>query len=395
MLKGKIEKKVVFYICLTALLVLGIKYFDQIVAGISNLWNVMFPLVFGLVIAYVLNIVLVRVERLYFPRSKSRWVVATRRGVGIVLSIVLVLALFILIGRLGVPGLGKAFGVIGRGVPVVLGQIAGWLEENGTLEAANALQDVDWRGLANKAVDVLRSGIGSVLNSTITVVGSVVSGVVNFFIGLIFGIYILAGKEKLKAQAGKMLRAYLKEGTVLRIRRIYRTANDTFSSFIIGQCTEAVILGTLCTVGMLIFQFPYAPMIGAFVGVTALIPIVGAYLGAAVGAFMIVTVDPLKALLFIVFILILQQVEGNLIYPKVVGSSIGLPGMWVLAAVTIGGGLLGIGGMLLGVPFAATVYKLIRNDVNERMKNKKGEEKRLPSVEGEQKSAKGEKVDEK
>ena len=156
-----------------------------------------------------------------------------------------------------------------------------------------------------------------------------------------------------------------------------------------------MILGTLCTVGMLIFQFPYAPMIGAFVGVTALIPIVGAYLGAAVGAFMIVTVDPLKALLFIVFILILQQVEGNLIYPKVVGSSIGLPGMWVLAAVTIGGGLLGIGGMLLGVPFAATVYKLIRNDVNERMKNKKGEAKRLPSVEGEQKSAKGEKVDEK
>ena len=222
MLKGKIEKKVVFYICLTALLVLGIKYFDQIVAGISNLWNVMFPLVFGLVIAYVLNIVLVRVERLYFPRSKSRWVVATRRGVGIVLSIVLVLALFILIGRLVIPELGKAFGVIGRGVPVVLGQIAGWLEENGTLEAANALQDVDWRGLANKAVDVLRSGIGSVLNSTITVVGSVVSGVVNFFIGLIFGIYILAGKEKLKAQAGKMLRAYLKEGTVLRIRRTVR-----------------------------------------------------------------------------------------------------------------------------------------------------------------------------
>ena len=119
---------------------------------------------------------------------------------------------------------------------------------------------------------------------------------------------------------------------------------------------EAVILGTLCTIGMLIFRFPYAPMIGAFIGVTALIPIVGAYIGAAVGAFMILTVAPLKALLFIVFIIVLQQMEGNLIYPKVVGSSIGLPGMWVLAAVTVGGGLLGIGGMLLGVPLAATFY---------------------------------------
>ena len=172
-------------------------------------------------------------------------------------------------------------------------------------------------------------------------------------------------------------RAYVKEDTIIRLRNIYRTADETFSSFIIGQCTEAVILGTLCTVGMLLLRFPYAPMIGAFIGATALIPIVGAYLGAAVGAFMILTVDPLKALLFIIFIVVLQQLEGNLIYPKVVGSSIGLPGIWVLAAVTVGGGLGGIGGMLLGVPVAATVYKLIRNDVNRRNQS----EKKIP-VEG-------------
>lgn len=144
------------------------------------------------------------------------------------------------------------------------------------------------------------------------------------------------------------------------------TADQTFSSFIIGQVTEAVILGTLCTVGMLIFRFPYAPMIGAFIGATALIPIVGAYLGAAVGVIMIMTQDPLKAVLFVVFIVVLQQLEGNLIYPKVVGSSIGLPGIWVLAAVTVGGGLMGISGMLLGVPTAATVYKLLAMNVNER-----------------------------
>ena len=219
-----------------------------------------------------------------------------------------------------------------------------------------------------------RSGIGSIVNSTISVVGSVVGGVINFFIGLIFGVYILVGKERLSSQAKRILRAYLKERNVERIRKVIKTADETFSSFIVGQCTEAVILGTLCAVGMLIFDFPYAVMIGSFIGVTALIPIVGAYLGASVGAFMIVTVDPLKALLFIVFIIVLQQLEGNLIYPRVVGSSIGLPGIWVLAAVTVGGGLLGIGGMLLGVPLAATVYKLIRSDVNERNRRKEGGE---------------------
>ena len=214
-----------------------------------------------------------------------------------------------------------------------------------------------------KVADVVKSGFTSFVNSTLTAVGAVVGSVVNFFIGLIFGIYILSGKEKLHSQVSRIMHAYMKERTVARIRYIYRTANETFSSFIIGQCTEAVILGTLCTIGMLLFRFPYAPMIGAFIGATALIPIVGAYLGAAVGAFMILTVDPLKALLFIIFIVVLQQLEGNLIYPRVVGSSIGLPGIWVLAAVTVGGGLGGIGGMLLGVPVAATAYKLIRNDV--------------------------------
>ena len=152
---------------------------------------------------------------------------------------------------------------------------------------------------------------------------------------------------------------------------VVQTADNTFSRFIVGQCTEAVILGSLCTIGMFIFQFPYAPMIGAFIGATALIPIVGAYLGAALGAFMIFTISPIKALLFLVFLIILQQLEGNLIYPKVVGSSIGLPGMWVLAAVTVGGSIGGIPGMLVGVPLAATAYKLLRDDVHGRCRPSK------------------------
>lgn len=248
-------------------------------------------------------------------------------------------------------------------MPIFLEEAAAWLEENNAGNTADMLKNVDWNSVMDKVADVVKSGFTSFVNSTLTAVGAVVGSVVNFFIGLIFGIYILSGKEKLHSQVSRIMHAYMKERTVARIRYIYRTANETFSSFIIGQCTEAVILGTLCTIGMLLFRFPYAPMIGAFIGATALIPIVGAYLGAAVGAFMILTVDPLKALLFIIFIVVLQQLEGNLIYPRVVGSSIGLPGIWVLAAVTVGGGLGGIGGMLLGVPVAATAYKLIRNDV--------------------------------
>ena len=363
MKKKKTDFAVIIYICLAALLILGIKYFDQIAGVALKLWNVAFPLILGVAVAYVINIIMVRVERIYFPKTKNRFVTASRRGVSIVVSLLLVAGIFSLVARLVLPELGKAFAVIGRNVPIFLEEAAAWLEENNAGNTADMLKNVDWNSVMDKVADVVKSGFTSFVNSTLTAVGAVVGSVVNFFIGLIFGIYILSGKEKLHSQVSRIMHAYMKERTVARIRYIYRTANETFSSFIIGQCTEAVILGTLCTIGMLLFRFPYAPMIGAFIGATALIPIVGAYLGAAVGAFMILTVDPLKALLFIIFLVVLQQLEGNLIYPRVVGSSIGLPGIWVLAAVTVGGGLGGIGGMLLGVPVAATAYKLIRNDV--------------------------------
>ncbi len=366
MQKRRADRAVLIYICLAAVLILGIRYFEEVVGWISRLWNVMFPLIMGLAIAYVLNIILVRVERFYFPGSKNRFINASRRGVGIVVSILLILGIFALVGGLVIPELIKAFGLIGRNVPVFMEDVAVWLEEHSRVDAVKYLEGLDWDDLAQKAIAAARSGLGSVLGSTISVVGSVVGSVINFFIGLIFGIYILSGKEKLASQLRRILSAYVGRETVEKLRTVYHTADETFSSFIIGQCTEAVILGTLCTVGMLLLRFPYAPMIGAFIGATALIPIVGAYLGAAVGAFMILTVDPIKAVLFVLFIVVLQQLEGNLVYPKVVGSSIGLPGIWVLAAVTVGGGLMGIGGMLLGVPVAATAYKLLGKDVNRR-----------------------------
>jgi len=178
----------------------------------------------------------------------------------------------------------------------------------------------------------------------------------------------LFGKEDLKAKFDKLINTYMKAKKREKLYDVLRVTDETFSGYIVGQCKEAVILGVLCTIGMLIFRFPYSTIIGPVVGLTALIPLFGAYIGAAVGFLLIVMVAPFKALLFIVFIIVLQQIEGNLIYPKVVGGSIGLPGIWVFAAVTVGGGLMGITGVLLGVPIAATVYKLLGKSVNERIK---------------------------
>lgn len=371
--KKKMDKAVVKYFLLAAVLVLVIRYFEEVLGMIGNIWQIATPLLMGCVIAYVLNIVMRRIERIYFPNSGKKAVIKTRRAVGIVGSIALILAIAVLIVTLVLPELINTIKLMGQGIPPFVESCIDWLVNNSSQfpELGKQLQslEIDWASLTRNIFSYLTAGVGGLLNSTISIVTVVGGGVINFVVALIFAVYLLAGKEKLSAQIKRMLRAYLKEEKVQAVRKVLYTADNTFSSFIIGQCTEAVILGVLCILGMLLFQFPYAPMIGTFVGATALIPIVGAYLGAAVGAFMILTVSPLKALLFILFIIVLQQLEGNLIYPRVVGSSIGLPGMWVLAAVTIGGGLMGIPGMLLGVPLAATVYKLLAKDVRHRLKN--------------------------
>ena len=371
--KRKMDPRIIKYFLLAAFLVLVIRYFNVLLGGAGNLWGIASPLVAGCAVAYVLNIVMRRLEKLYFPNSRSVWVKKSRRPVCIVLSLVLIAAVIYLILMLVVPELIKAFTIIGQSIPVAFRTAVDWLAENldEFPQAAQALENlqtlnVDWNSLGDSVINYLKAGIGGFLNSTVTLVGSLVGSVVNSVIALIFAIYILASKEKLADQFKRTVRAFVRPSWIERGKRVLVTADRTFSSFIVGQVTEAVILGSLCTLGMLLFRFPYAPMIGAFIGATALIPIVGAYLGASVGAFMILTQDPLKALLFLVFIVVLQQLEGNLIYPKVVGSSIGLPGMWVLAAVTIGGGLLGIPGMLLGVPSVATVYKLLGYGVNRR-----------------------------
>jgi len=206
--------------------------------------------------------------------------------------------------------------------------------------------------------------VTNVMGAVISTVSSVFSALVTGLLAVIFSIYVLLEQEDLRRQFGKLMGRYLSPRWQGRFSYVLHTVDDCFHRYIVGQCLEAVIIGVLCALGMGLLRLPYATMVGALVGFTALIPVAGAYIGAGVGAFMILTVDPFQALIFLVFLVILQQLEGNLIYPKVVGSSLGLPGIWVLAAVTVGGGILGIGGMLLGVPLAAAAYRILREEVS-------------------------------
>ena len=333
------------------------------------------PLLFGIVIAYILNILLKKIEKWYFPKAKNPRLIASRRPVSIVLAFMALLVIVILLANLVVPELILTIRLMAEEIPPAAEAVRLWaIENSGEIPAIQeSLQNlnIDWESTIRKALEVVAVGAGGLFSSVVTVIGSLFGTMAQFIIGTIFAIYILSSKETLAEKTDNLMKAYMKPTTREKILYVAGTVHETFSAFIVGQCMEAVIIGSLCAVGMMVLKMPYAVMTGTVVGVTALIPVVGAYIGAIIGAFMVFTVNPMQAVIFIVFLLILQQLEGNLIYPKVVGSSIGLPGMWVLATVTIGGGVFGIGGMLLGVPLTASLYKLLEADVEKRIKTKK------------------------
>lgn len=293
----------------------------------------------------------------------------SRRIVCLIASILTLVAVVVLVIGLVLPELVNCVRLLASEIPQAVAALMEWLEESGILasimteESLAALASIDWQQKIGQMIQVVAEGVGGVAQVAVGAVSATISGVARFAIGLIFAIYILMGKETLSGQLRRVMDHYMKPSWNEKIRYVTGVFDGCFHKFIVGQCMEAVLLGVLCIVGMTILRFPYAMMIGTLIGFTALIPIAGAYIGAGVGAFMIMTVSPLQAIGFLVFIIILQQLEGNLIYPRVVGSSIGLPGVWVLAAVTIGGGLFGIPGMLVGVPATAAVYQLIKQDL--------------------------------
>ena len=363
----KIEWKSCFRVGVTLLLlIICVMALPKAGNLLASLLSAAAPLFIGCVIAYLLNILMNVYEKRYFPRSKKPVLIKSRRPVCILLAIVTLVAVIALVVALVLPQLGECVALLFSEVPKAIKAIAQYLEEWNVLseEALEHLNTLDWKSKIERILGVITSGIGNVMGTAVGTISSVFGGIVTLLIAFIFAIYILSGKEKIGRQYHKLMKRYGKPGVVEKINHVLSTMNDCFRKYIIGQCTEAVILGGLCTVGMLLLGLPYATMTGAVIALTALIPVAGAYIGGGIGAFMIFTVSPVKAIIFIVFLVILQQIEGNIIYPRVVGSSIGLPGIWVLAAVTIGGGVMEIGGMLLGVPHAATVYRLLGEDVN-------------------------------
>lgn len=366
--KGPIRFGVVLF-----LLYLAIHYWGKLSSLLLLALGAAFPLLLGAVVAYAVNILMSMYERWYFPASQNRAVVKSRRPVCLVLAYASLIAIVVLIVRMILPELANSISLLIREAVPLLEDLSLKINENLDINQLAAFSGViladgsiDWREILTTAVNWLISGLGGVMGSVMSLASATVSAAFTAIVSTIFSIYLLFGKEKLQANCARVLKTYLKPIWYSRLIYFLDTLNTCFHNFVVGQCTEAVILGLLCMGGMMLFRFPYASMVGTLVGFTALIPVAGAYIGAGVGAFMIFTSSPLQALLFLIFISILQQLEGNLIYPKVVGSSIGLPGIWVLAAVTVGGGVLGIGGMLLAVPLTATLYQMLRSDVIRR-----------------------------
>ena len=340
-----------------------------------NLWTglvgVLSPFVLGAAIAFIMNVPMRALERqLMFIRKDG-----LRRTASIILTFVLIILVIAGVIWLLVPQLTET---IQSWIPKLTDfyqrmerLVLAFLEENPELlqwvSSTTGLQSLDWSGLIQKAVTMLKNSVSLIATGAFSAVGGVTSASVDIVIGLVFSLYCLARKEILARQGRRILYAFLPEWFCDESIRVMRLTNSTFSNFISGQCLEALILGCLFAVAMAILKLPFIPLISVLIAITALVPIVGAFVGCILGTFFILVNDPFQALIFVAMFLVLQQIEGNLIYPKVVGTSIGLPGMWVLVAVTIGGDLMGIAGMLVMIPISSVLYTLLREFTTKRV----------------------------
>lgn len=377
-----IKWKTCFKIGVSAfILFLCIYYWQTAVNYLLVIAGSLISLLIGGVIAYIVNILMTFLESHYFVDSNKKYVKKSRRPVCMIVSFLIVLLIVMLVIALVVPELIKSISMIINRLPVVFRN----LSENELVTKylpviSEYLSNINWNEIVSRAERFFTDNFGGMAGNLISTVSTVFSSVLNFVLGLIFSIYLLLSKDRLCAQAKEIMEHYVKKSWNEKIQYVLTILNRNFHRFIVGQCTEAVILGVLCAVGMVIFRFPYAIMIGVLVGFTALIPVVGAYVGAAAGIFMMLTISPMKALMFVIFIVVLQQLEGNLIYPRVVGNSLGLPALWVLVAVTVGGGIGGVIGMLVAVPIVSSIYQLVQNDVRKRRAVKAAEEKKMKTI---------------
>ena len=352
--------------------IVGINYI-KVLGLLAAAVNMAAPFILGAAIAFVLNVPMRRIESSlsHVLKKGSRLL----RPVSMALSILLVAGVLFLVMFVVAPQLVRTLLGLQSSIPVFFGEVRQWLEqlfaENPQILTNMEQIQIDWQQLFNDSLKFLKNGAGSMLDTTFSAAISIVNGMSTFLIGFIFSIYILLQKENLIRQTKKLLAAFLPERTVERIVRIAALTSRTFSNFFTGQCMEAVILGSMFFIVLVVLRLPYALLIGVLIAFTALIPIFGAFIGWAVGAFLMLIISPMDALLFSVVFFTLQQIEGNMIYPHVVGNSVGLPSIWVLVAVTLGGSMMGVVGMLIFIPLCSVLYTLLRDTVNERLKRRK------------------------
>lgn len=374
-------KKICLLIVFTLAVFVGLWRLEAVIAAISFLGGILAPFILGGAIAFILSVPMNRIEiticKLCSKDSnekRQRKREKFLRPFSMILTLVFVIAVLALAVLVIFPELGRTVSGLGRtiqaNVPVLLDKLEELFHNNKEISYWLSNLDLNWDEIIRKATNIFQSGADIILGSTFSVVQSIFSGVTTFVIGFVFACYILIQKEKLGRQCRKLLFAYLKKQQAERVLEIASLTHRTFAKFLTGQCLEAVILGTMFFVAMTLLRFPYPLLVGVLIAITALIPIFGAFIGCVVAAFLILMVSPMQALAFIVLFLVLQQLEGNLIYPHVVGGSVGLPSIWVLVAVTVGGSLMGIVGMLIFIPLMSVLYTLLRQDVVKRLEKK-------------------------
>lgn len=373
-------KQGIQWLALIAVFILAVINWSYLVQTVTMIWSVIFPLILGGMIAFVLNLLMTWIEKYLYPNAKNKYLKASRRPVAIILAILVVCLVIAATVVIVLPQLASAIMTLIEVVPETIENLTNWFNNQDALvplvnDLANKA-NIDWNSIFTNVASGINNIASSLATTSVSVLTTSVGAVTNIFLGILFAIYILFSKEKLAKQVERLLTVYVRDDIHQLIENVARVANETFSKFISGMVIEAIILGALVTAGLFILQVPYAAMLGVLQGVMALIPIIGAFLSGAVGVVILLALNPTYAVVYLIFVFFVQQLEGDLIYPRVVGDSIGLPSMWVLFAVTVGGGLMGIPGMLIGVPFLASIYKIIKIDVayRERMIQQTGDQ---------------------
>ncbi len=360
----KNEKKVIKIVIIIGIMLLIVNKIDSIVMFLNKLVGVFSSVFLGLFIAYFLNIIVRFIETKLFPKPNTKRKKTIYRGLSIFLSFIALFILIVVLTRLVIPELINAISTFTKVIPKAIEQLSDfsskYSEQIPTIEKYFKSRP-DLSTTITNNIDAI---IKYLTTNSVGVIGSVFGTLTTIVMGIIISIYILADKEGLKHKFARLIHRYFGKKAENKIYYVTSIANELLRAYLIGQSLEAVILGVLCTAGLYIFGFPYAIMIGVVTGFSGLIPVLGAYIGGIIGFFMVLSKSPTQAVLFLVFLLILQQIEGNVIYPKVVGDSVGLPGIWVVISIIVAGGFFGLIGIFFSVPIAATVYRIITNDIH-------------------------------